>query len=82
MAPRPFEPGPHIVVDHVLAREGYGSLSLVDVASGSVDHLVQTRVIDHSHVGTHLHPVWSRDGRQILYASDATGTAQLCVLDV
>ena len=78
-----FSPdGTRLVADHVLAREGYGSLNLVDIATGAVEHLVQTRVIDHSHVGTHLHPVWSRDGRHILYASDASGTAQLCVLDV
>lgn len=78
-----FSPdGSHLVVDHVLGNEGYGSLNLVDLAADRVEHLVQVRVVDHSHVGTHLHPVWSRDGRQILYASDATGTAQLCVLDV
>ena len=78
-----FSPeGSKIVVDHVLAKEGYGSLNLVDVASGSVEHLVQIRVIDHSHVGTHLHPVWRQDGKQIMYASDATGTAQLCVIDI
>lgn len=78
-----FSPdGRHLVVDHVLAKEGAGSLNLVDVEAGSVEHLVQLRVTDHSHVGTHLHPVWRQDGSQILYASDATGTAQLCVIDV
>lgn len=78
-----FSPdGSRIVLDHVLRNEGYGSLNLIDVAAGSVEHLVQVRVCDHTHVGTHLHPVWSRDGRQVLYASDATGTAQLCVIEV
>ncbi|MFC1526878.1 TolB family protein [Candidatus Latescibacterota bacterium] len=71
-----------IVLDHVLRNEGYGSLNLIDVAVGSVEHLVQVRVEDHTHVGTHLHPVWSRDGGQVLYASDASGTAQLCIIDV
>jgi Tol biopolymer transport system component len=74
--------GSRIVLDHVLRNEGYGSLNLIDVDAGTVEHLVQVRVTDHTHVGTHLHPVWSRDGRQVLYASDATGTAQLCVIDV
>jgi len=74
--------GSKIAVDHVLDREGYGSLNLVDVAADTVEHLVQVRVVDHTHVGTHLHPVWSRDGKQLLYASDASGTAQLCVVDV
>ena len=78
-----FSPdGSRIAVDHVLAREGYGSINLVYVAEDTVEHLVDVRVLDHSHVGTHLHPVWSRDGRQILFASDATGVAQLCVIDV
>lgn len=78
-----FSPdGRYICVDHVLAGEGYGSLNLVDVEAEQVKHLVQVRVRDHSHVGTHLHPVWSRDGSQILYASDASGTAQLCVINV
>ncbi len=39
-------------------------------------------VTNHTHTGTHLHPVWSHDGAQVLYASDASGIAQLCVIDV
>jgi len=78
-----FSPdGSKICVDYVLPGEGQGSLNIVDVASGRVEHIVQTRVTDHSHVGTHLHPVWRQDGKQIMYASDATGTAQLCVVDM
>ena len=78
-----FSPdGSRIVVDYVLSGEGYGSLNLVEVESGHVEHLVQMRVHDHSHVGTHLHPVWRQDGKQIMYASDASGRAQLCVIDV
>jgi hypothetical protein len=82
-----FAPDGHrLCVDHVLPREGYGSLNLVfiagDGARDEVEHLVNVRVHDHSHVGTHLHPVWSGDGRQILYASDASGVSQLCVLSV
>lgn len=76
-----FSPdGRYICVDHVLPGEGAGSLNLVDVEADQVQHLIQTRVRDHTHVGTHMHPVWSRDGRQILYASDASGLAQLCVI--
>lgn len=74
--------GQWILVDHVLPAEGHGSLNLIHVPTGQTRHLVQLHVTDHSHVGTHLHPVWSRDGRQILYASDATGTAQLCVTTI
>lgn len=73
--------GARIVLDYVHGREGYGSLNLVDTKAGRVEHLVQVPVTDHSHIGTHLHPVWSRDGVQILYASDASGIAQLCVIE-
>ena len=78
-----FSPdGRRIVVDFVLGRQGYGSLNLVDVGDDTVEHLVQVRVTNHTHTGTHLHPAWSRDSRQVLYASDASRTAQLCVVDV
>ena len=78
-----FSPdGKWIAVDHALAGEGSGSINLVDVRRDEVIHAAQLRVMDHSHVGTHLHPVWSQDSRQVLYASDASGAAQLCVIDV
>ena len=78
-----FSPdGRQIVLDYVLSRQGYGSLNLVDVEADTVEHLVHVRVINHTHTGTHLHPAWSRDGAQVLYASDASGVAQLCAIDV
>lgn len=78
-----FSPdGRYIVVDHVLPGEGSGSINLVDVAADTVEHLAQLRVLDHSHVGTHLHPVWSQDGKQLLYDSDASGMSQLCVVNI
>jgi Tol biopolymer transport system component len=78
-----FSPnGRHIAVDHVLANGGHASINLVNAAEDSVTHAVQLRVRDHSHLGTHLHPAWSWDSRQLLFASDASGLAQLCVIDV
>ncbi len=78
-----FSPdGKYIVIDSVLRGEGYGSLNLVDVQADTVEHALQVRVTNHSHTGTHLHPAWSWDSKQVLFASDATGTAQLCVIDV
>jgi Tol biopolymer transport system component len=71
-----------IAVDHVLPREGTGSINLVHVEEDWTEHLLNVRVLDHSHVGTHLHPVWSHDGQQLLYASDASGLAQLCVVNI
>ena len=32
--------------------------------------------------GTHMHPIWSPDGTQILYDSDATGTCQMYLTEV
>ncbi len=78
-----FSPdGRTIVVDHVLPGEGSGSINLVNVAGNSVEHAWQLRVHDHSRGGTHLHPAWRWDSRQVLVASDASGVSQLCVLDV
>jgi Tol biopolymer transport system component len=78
-----FSPDEHkIAVEHVLSRQGYGSINVVDVATDTVKHLAQVHVVEHSHIGTHLHPVWSQDSRQLLYASDASGIAQLCVVNV
>jgi TolB protein len=74
--------GTRLVVEHVLPRQGYGSVNLVDLERDETEHLVQVRVTNHSHTGTHLHPAWSPDGRQILYASDVSGHAQLCVIQV
>jgi len=72
--------GRWISVDHVLAGEGYGSVNLVDLRHDSVVHAAQVSITNHSHTGTHLHPVWSRDSREVLYASDASGVAQLCLV--
>ncbi len=78
-----FSPdGTKIVLDFVKGNEGYGSLCLVDVESDTVEELARDSVTNHSHTGTHLHPVWSQDSRQILYACDASGTAQLRVITV
>lgn len=74
--------GSKIVLDHVLGGQGYGSINLVDVASDTVEHLAQVQVTNHTHTGTHLHPVWSQDGTQVLYASDASGVGQLCIIDI
>ena len=74
--------GEWIVLDDVQGRQGAASISIVHPASGELRRLVVTTVTDHSHDGTHLHPVWSQDGSQILYSSDASGVSQLCVVDV
>lgn len=72
--------GQWILLDEVPARQGAAALKVVNPGTGSVRELIATRVTDHSHDGTHLHPVWSQNGSQILYASDASGSSQLCVV--
>ena len=74
--------GAKIAVEFVQGGEGSGSIDIIDAASDTCRHALRVHVRYHSHVGTHLHPVWSHDSKQVLYASDASGLAQLCVIDV
>ena len=74
--------GKLIAIDRVDGRAGEAVIGIIDVADDSFTALVRPTVRDHSHHGTHLHPAWSPDGGQILYASDASGTAQLCVVSL
>lgn len=77
-----FSPdGRWIAADTVDRHTGEARIDRIDVAREVVVTLVRTRVTDHSHAGTHLHPCWRRDGSQVLYASDADGTARLWVVD-
>jgi len=78
-----FSPdGNHIVADVVDRNTKVARFELVNVAADTSQTLVEMPVTDHTHAGTHLHPVWRHDGSQILYASDASGIAQLCVIDL
>lgn len=78
-----FSPdGQYIVVDVVNNKTKEARLELVNVEAETTQTLIETTVTDHTHGGTHMHPVWRQDGRQVLYASDASGIAQLCVLDM
>ena len=78
-----FSPdGKYIVVDVVDKNTNEARLELVDVDANVTETLIETTVTDHTHAGTHIHPVWRQDGSQVLYASDASGIAQLCVLDI
>jgi len=72
--------GRFIAADQV--TEDTARIRLIDVEQDRAECLVQMAYHDHTHAGTHLHPVWSRDGKQLLYASDASRIAQLCVLSI
>lgn len=76
-----FSPdGRYVAIDRVWSD--IGEMFLLDTHRDTVDLLACPRVTDHSHAGTHLHPVWSRDGRNLLYASDASGVSQICVISI
>jgi len=78
-----FSPNGKFIVADVVNRETNDArFELVDVETDTSETLVGMKVTDHTHDGTHLHPVWRQDGSQILYASDASGIAQLCVVDI
>ena len=78
-----FSPnGKHIVVDVVDHKTKEAKFLLVDVEADTAETLLDLTVFDHSHAGTHLHPVWRQDGSQILYATDASDICQLCVIDM
>lgn len=78
-----FSPdGKYIVIDVVNNTTKEAKFLLVDVETDTAETLLELPVFDHSHAGTHLHPVWRQDSSQILYASDASEICQLCVCDV
>jgi hypothetical protein len=76
-----FSPdGTRIVTEYVTGRHGEGRVVCVDLVRRRVEELVRFPLTDHSHDGTHIHPVWSRDGRAVLYNSDQSGHAELYVV--
>ena len=78
-----FSPdGKWIAVDIVDRETRAARIDLVDVDADTVETLVETTVTDHTHAGTHIHPCWRQDGSQLIYASDASGVAQLMAVDL
>ena len=57
---------------------------MINVATGEARKLVNVpSTLGHTHeTGTHYHPSWSPDGKEILYDSDQSGRCQLYALDV
>ncbi len=79
-----FSPDSRFIVTDVYGGAWGPCLVLINAATGEVRKLVNVpSALGYTHEeGTHYHPVWSRDGQQILYDSDQTGTCQLYVLDL
>ena len=56
------------------------NLVLIDVGTGAVEKLVGLPMLKGGHAGTQAHPVWSPDGKQVLYDCDQTGTCQFYIV--
>ena len=57
------------------------SVLVVHVAAQKVERLATLKpAFDQSHHGTHPHPVWSPDGKQIVYNSAQSGHSQLYLI--
>ena len=74
--------GRWIAADYVLPGEGGASLLVVDALTDTAYDVLHMGVLNHSHTGTHLHPAWSWDSQELLVASDASGRAQLVVVNI
>jgi Tol biopolymer transport system component len=79
-----FSPDGRLIVTDVFGGRWGQCLVLINAGTGEVRKLVEVpSALGYSHSdGTHPHPCWSPDGKQILYDADWTGTCQLYVLDV
>ncbi|HEU5315801.1 MAG TPA: hypothetical protein VFX49_06790 [Chloroflexota bacterium] len=79
----PFSPdGRKIAAEYVSRESGEARVVCVHLDERRVDELARFRVTDHSHQGTHIHPTWSRDGREVLFNADESGHAELWVAAV
>jgi len=74
--------GQWVAMDYVNQDNGRATIFVIDTQADIVQEVARVRVHDHSHRGTNLHPCWSWDSQELLYASDATGVAQLCVVRI
>jgi Tol biopolymer transport system component len=79
----PFSPdGTKIAAEYVSRESGEAKVVCVYLEERRVAELARFRVTDHSHQGTHIHPTWSRDGREALFNVDESGHSELWVAAV
>ncbi|MFW6155165.1 MAG: TolB family protein [Planctomycetota bacterium] len=66
--------------DRILDADTRG-IYVVRLDRGRIERLAEFAVpFDHTHHGTHPHPVWNHDGSQILYNSAETGHSELYLI--
>jgi Tol biopolymer transport system component len=79
----PYSPdGTKIAAEYVSRETGEARVVCEDLERQRVEELARFRVTDHSHQGTHIHPTWSRDGRQVLFNVDESGHSEIWVASV
>ena len=63
-------------------RESSGlcEIIILDIEKDTVRRTTSFPLTNHSHSGTHVHPVWSRDSSSVLYNSDQSGHSELYLL--
>lgn len=72
-----FSPDGRFIVYDSFAAEGSGDRTVFAL---SVDGATETKLIDRS--GNHLFPLWTPDGKGIVFASDVGGTMDMWTIDV
>ena len=79
----PFSPdGTKIAAEYVDRSTHTATVVCVSLADGRAEELTRFGVSDHSHEGTHIHPTWSRDGREALLNVDESGHSELWAVEV
>jgi Tol biopolymer transport system component len=79
----PYSPdGTRIAAEYVGRPSNAARVVCVYPEARHAEELVRFTVTDHSHQGTHIHPTWSRDGREVLLNVDQSGHSELWAVEV
>ena len=70
-----YSPDARRIVFSQWQRGGYRDVRMIDRASGAITDITHDRALD-------MQPIWSPDGRYIVWSSDRTGIANIHVLDL
>ena len=78
----PYSPdGTKIAAEYVERESRAAKVVCVYPQAQHSEELVRFTVSDHSHEGTHIHPTWSRDGREVLLNVDQSGHSELWAVE-